>query len=264
MIYRIKTTKAVFLLSLGFSLMTASLQSKEVTLSKAKVYIGYQEEESIQVTVVKMGGQDSKLALLKFKAPENKLDGKSFVYYQNCETTRCDKVFFRRLGSGNTNLISRGRYYELLLPGVKGKFSLRFDKELSETENSQAIFNQHLKSIYRFGEFNESKAKIDKAHAEFNEVCKSNSKINVNADAFQKSSQQSLIGMGTHYLNQLVGFCNEDKLYQDIFTKIKKINLMPSATQKDLSLTKNMELTIYLSDDIYNPSEQGKAAIEKL
>lgn len=259
-----KTSKLLILLSLGFSILTVSVQSKEIALGKAKVYASYQEDETTQVTMIRLGDKDSKLVLLKFNTPENELDGKSFVYYQNCETTRCKKIFFRRLGSGNTNLISSGRYYQLLLPSVKDKISLRYDKGLAEKQNSQAVFNQHLKSIYRFSELNESKAKVNEAHAEFNRSCKSRSKINLNTNEFQKSSQQTLIGMSAHYLNQLTGFCNEDKLYQDIFTKISKIKLMPSAKKKDLTLTKNMELTIYLSDDIYNPAEQGKEAIEKL
>jgi len=261
--------KTLFILLNVISIFTvATVNSKEISLGKARVYKSYQDDENIEITLVSLGEKDSELVLAHYKVPGYQFDGTSIVYFKQCETTSCQKIFLTQIGGNNINLISEqgyfGNYYEAILPDRNNKIPLHYDKKLSANRSADEIYRNHLKSIYRISELNEAKTKVNTAHSEFLKSCQSKSKLEINANEFVNQSQTSLVGMAAHYLEQLSYFCNEDKMYKEVFSEITKITISPSIKHKEIVLSDAMELTVYLSDEIYNPAVQAKTDIEKL
>jgi len=255
------------ILSTLFIFAIFPVSSKDISLGKARVYKSYQADENIELILVSLGEKKSELILVSYKIPGYQFDGKSYVYSKNCETTRCQKIFLTQLGGSSINLISEqgyfGNYYEVTLPDRNNKIALYYDQKSSANKSADAIFAKHLKSIYRFAELNTSKAKISEAHNKFKKSCQSKSKLEIKANEFQKNSQTSLVGMAAHYLDQLSLFCG-DTMYKEVFSEIGEISIVPSVNHKEFTLSDSNKLTIYLSDDIYNPSVQANTTIEKL
>jgi len=258
----------VILLSAISILVPAVVDANEVSLGKARVYKSYQDDQGVEITLVSLGEKDSELVLANYKVDGHQFDDKSIVYFKQCETTRCEKIFLTQVGGTTINLISDqgyfGNYYEATLPDRNKKIPLYYDKKLSATRNAGELYSNHLKSIFRITELNDAKSKVELAHSNFKTSCQSSAKLNTNADNFVKQSKTSLIGMAAHYLKQLSNYCKNDNMYKEVFSEIKKINFIPGQKYKELSLSDAMELTIHLSGDIYNPSIQAKTDIDKL
>jgi len=260
--------KLVILLSVFSVFASAYAIGKDISLGKARVYKSYQDDENIEITLVSLGEKDSELVLAHYKVPGYQFDGTSIVYFKQCETTRCQKIFLTQVGGTRVNLISEqgyfGNYYEATLPDRNNKIPLHYDKKISANRSADEIYSNHIKSIYRITELNDAKAKVNEAYSGFKKSCQSKSKLNANYDNFVKQSQTSLVGMAAHYLEQLSHYCKEDNMYKEVFSEIGEINFIQSQKYKQLSLSDSMVLTVYLSDDIYNPAIQAKTDIEKL
>ena len=263
-----KKNTLLILLSFISIFVVTSLEANEMSLGKARVYNSYQDDQGVEITLVSLGEKDSELVLANYKIAGHQFNGKSIVYFKQCETTRCDKIFLTQVGGTTINLISDqgyfGNYYEATLPDRNKKIPLYYDKKLSATRNADELYNSHLKSIYRIAELNDANAKVELAHSNFKSSCQSKAKLNTNSDSFVKQSNTSLIGMAAHYLEQLSDYCKNDSMYMEVFSEISKINFLPNSEFKPLSLSDSMVLTVYLSHDIYNPAIQARTDIDKL
>ena len=224
----------------------------------------------VEVVLVAMGDATQRRILAQFKSPDSSIDGQYNVYTGECETTKCETVYYKIIGGTARNLISRSGYYgdhfELLLPERKTAIPIYYDKKLSGEISSDDIYSRYLKATGRNydGNFNENE--VNSAFADslqlFNSSCKAAAKLDKNVKAFQEDKLIHVVGMGSHFLQEISLRC-ADLDYRAELSKISSISLFPTPVHKMATLA-NGELRIFLSDMTYNPRHEAKSWLDAL
>ena len=244
-----------------------TMHATGVKLGEPRVYQSYKAQQNVELTLIRLGQRSDKRVLIYFNVPGHELHKKSFVYKQQCETTACKKVFFKRLGGSSINMIMNDGYYAhnvvALLSGEKRKIPLYYDKAQSKNKSRATLFSNYLNSIFRDRFYTEIKGLLSMSIKRLNQECSSNATLKTNSKVFKDKQFIKLLGMGKPVLEQIADTC-KDAMYKEIFSSIKKVTFEFSKQYRKMVLTKSNELVIYLSPDFYNPTVTTKYAIDKL
>ncbi len=243
------------------------LRDNLTKLGKVHTYTSYYANKEVELNIMRLNERKEGLVLINFNIPGSQLHQKSFVYKEHCETTRCQKIFYKQAGGTSTHLISEDGYFGkslyALLPDEKDKVYLVHNHKRSALMHSKSLYNNYLNTIYKDRSWPEIKTMIKNTQESFNTHCQASMRIDTNLDLFKQKRAVKLLGMGKPFLDTIAATC-KDPLYQEIFSKISKVVFLPSDKPQKMELSKMRELIIYLWEDLHNPAIVAQSDMEKL